>query len=484
MADYSFRIVGLTAPTQPAYIQSVRPALAVENTGVNPLILSGNFSVYQSQRPGTLIFQTGLIPTTVAPHSTAILLGQLYWLPPAAGTYNVAAHVTANRRNLFHDFGPLALIVTKEEPPEPPIVTAHATQHETGGADEVNVTNLRGECYDPQPPKDHAGKHEQGGADELNVNGLKGQLADAQPVSAHGNEAHTEPFATEAALTNHRNNTTAHALATNLEKTANKGQANGYPNLGADKMIPDAQLPASIERTNNKGAANGYAGLDAGSKVPTAQLGGPPPGTDKFLRSDQSWADVPSAVSFAAPVKVNAGFTNSEGQSTSSARADHGHSASGLLLADVSSSLIAPGQDAYAIDYNLPAVTEKLVLTMRHCAIAVSHLDSFPLDFRVNLENLNLHLVSWSIVAGQSLSVLVTAKIILDPVAHTVSSCLTIENVSVVPGQVAGKVDVYRSPATQWNPTQTNRIYLRIYNNSITTGEWLLAASAVEAQKV
>jgi hypothetical protein len=289
MADYSFRIVGLTAPTQPAYIQSVRPALAVENTGVNPLILSGNFSVYQSQRPGALIFQTGLIQTTVAPHSTAILLGQLYWLPPAAGTYNVAAHVTANRRNLFHDFGPLALIVTKEEPPEPPIVTAHATQHETGGADEVNVTNLRGECSDPQPPKDHAGRHEQGGADEMNVNGLKGQLADAQPVSVHGNEAHSEPFATEVALTNHRNNTTAHALATNLEKTANKAQAHGYPSLGADKLIPDAQLPGSLERTNNKGATNGYASLDAGTKVPAAQLGGTATPGIAFLANDQSW---------------------------------------------------------------------------------------------------------------------------------------------------------------------------------------------------
>jgi hypothetical protein len=239
----------------------------VENNGVNPLILSGNFSVYQSQRPGALIFQTSLIPTTVAPNSTAVLLGELYWLPPAPGTYNVAAHVTANRRNLFHDFGPLALVVTNAEPPEPPIVTAHATQHETGGADEVNVTNLRGECYDPQPPKVHAGRHEQGGADQMNVNGLKGQLADAQPVSVHGNEAHSEPFATETKLGNHESATTAHTLATNLEKTANKAQANGYPSLGADKLIPDAQLPASLERTNNKGAANGYAGLDASART-------------------------------------------------------------------------------------------------------------------------------------------------------------------------------------------------------------------------
>jgi len=93
-------------------------------------------------------------------------------------------------------------------------VSSHASRHENGGADEINVDGLLGELADYQkttwakvdgkpstfPPSSHASSHENGGADEINVNGLSGQLADYQrttwslvynrpstfPPSAHG----------------------------------------------------------------------------------------------------------------------------------------------------------------------------------------------------------------------------------------------------------------------------------------------------------
>ena len=483
MPDIDVAAVALTIPPARATLTTYRPTFTVKNNGRAAVLATGFVRIYKA---GKMVFTSEVFTAQIPAGASANAQAYDYWKPTELGKYTTSGYITCPRDSVEanNQLAPVAFEVTSETPPTPPVVNLHASQHEEGGTDELNIDGLPGTAADKQHPLDHADQHSSGGDDELDVTGLHGVLADGQAVANHANEKHTTPFATVVALSVHEAATSCHALAANLEKTAKKNAANGYAGLDSGSLIADSQVPATVERTANKAQANGYAPLDATSKVPAANLGGIPITAGQFLRSDQSWADVPSAVSFATPVEVKAGFTNSEGQSQSAARADHSHSASGLLLADISSSIIGPGQDAYAVDYNLPAVTEKLVLTLRHCAIAVSHVNSYPLDFRVNLANLNLHLVSWSIVAGQSLSVLVTAKIILDPVARTVSSCLTIENVSVVLGQLAGKVDVYRSPATQWDPTQTNRLYLRIYNNSITTGEWLLAASAVEAQKV
>jgi len=60
---------------------------------------------------------------------------------------------------------------------------AHASSHEKGGSDEINVTGLSGTLADPQTPSSHASTHGAGGSDEINVNGLSGQLADEQKSS-------------------------------------------------------------------------------------------------------------------------------------------------------------------------------------------------------------------------------------------------------------------------------------------------------------
>ena len=64
---------------------------------------------------------------------------------------------------------------SKVAEPEP-----HATTHQSGGTDEINVAGLSGELADPQPPKTHATSHQNGGTDEINVAGLSGKLADLQ----------------------------------------------------------------------------------------------------------------------------------------------------------------------------------------------------------------------------------------------------------------------------------------------------------------
>jgi hypothetical protein len=44
---------------------------------------------------------------------------------------------------------------------------AHASTHENGGADELNVAGLSGTLADPQTPSSHAASHQHGGADEI-----------------------------------------------------------------------------------------------------------------------------------------------------------------------------------------------------------------------------------------------------------------------------------------------------------------------------
>lgn len=66
----------------------------------------------------------------------------------------------------------------------------HHINHENGGVDEINVAGLSGQLADAQPPLSHHATHENGGADEINVAGLSGQLADAQVPSAHAATHH------------------------------------------------------------------------------------------------------------------------------------------------------------------------------------------------------------------------------------------------------------------------------------------------------
>ena len=66
-----------------------------------------------------------------------------------------------------------------------PFPEIHASNHETGGDDELSVQGLHGQLADAQPMPDHATRHQAGGADELNVNGLSGVLTDQQHPTDH-----------------------------------------------------------------------------------------------------------------------------------------------------------------------------------------------------------------------------------------------------------------------------------------------------------
>ncbi len=53
-----------------------------------------------------------------------------------------------------------------------PAPATHATSHQNGGSDEINVGGLSGTLADPQPPQTHASTHSDGGSDEITLENL------------------------------------------------------------------------------------------------------------------------------------------------------------------------------------------------------------------------------------------------------------------------------------------------------------------------
>lgn len=116
----------------------------------------------------------------------------------------------------------------------------------------------------------HAATHQSGGSDQINVTDLSGLLADAQTPLAHTHaQADIVGFSATLAL---------------KENKSEKGAANGYAPLGADSLVPASYLPPSTisdaafydhsARHENGGADEisvaGLSGLLADPQTPAA----------------------------------------------------------------------------------------------------------------------------------------------------------------------------------------------------------------------
>jgi len=290
--DYDVGITGLAQPPATAPVQTYYPAVAVANNGIHPAAVTGLLRIYD-KATGELLETHDLASTADIPAGeTRDIASTQHWAPTDADIgrqFLFIAHVTTWRDQYEpnNHLPPTTVTVAAAPPPPPPGVTPHATQHQEGGADTLNVDSLHGELADPQPPKAHKTSHESGGSDLLNVNGLPGILAEGQPIAdhhktheagggddlnvddlhgvlynkqkpqthdnaahdpnysakPHGNADHDPDMATKTEFDNHTGAATAHAAATNLEQTANKGAANGYCPLDGDAKVPSANLP-------------------------------------------------------------------------------------------------------------------------------------------------------------------------------------------------------------------------------------------------
>lgn len=214
-------------------------------------------------------------------------------------------------------------------------IPAHATTHEDGGPDEINVAGLSGLLAEPQTPVAHASSHENGGPDEIDVSGLSGLLADAQTPLGHG-ATHlplgSDALATVTAVTIDADTPNAvgvanafsradhtHSLPTSVPVDVGVANAAGASaSLSrADHVhaLPALSLPAHANTHEDGGSdevnVDGLSGLLADAQAPT----------------DHSSTHLPSGsdpLTTAIAVEIT-DSTNVEGAAESFARSDHGH---------------------------------------------------------------------------------------------------------------------------------------------------------------
>lgn len=242
MPDYDVAATSLVSPPTSAPVTSYRPTVAVKNQGLHTANVTGLLRLYD-KATGELLQTHQLAATDIAPGQTKNAPSASLWIPTEGDIgkqFLVIATINypPDQYTPNNHLQPTTITVTAEEPPEPPIITEHAAQHEHDGVDEIDVEGLHGELHEPQTPKAHAADHELDGGDQLNVDGLAGVLSEPQTPASHDNAAHVQPFATVAQLTAHTAGDPVHAGATNLEQTAHKGAANGYSPLDASSQIP------------------------------------------------------------------------------------------------------------------------------------------------------------------------------------------------------------------------------------------------------
>jgi len=242
MADYDVGVLALVVPAKSAPKATYRPAVSVRNNGIHDALASGYLRIYAS---GLLIFETELYSATLAAGATGNAQAIDYWTPTAEGFYTIHAYLSTPLDQVESNnmLAPVTVEITGATPPEPPVVTAHAAQHEEGGTDELSIDGLKGRAADPQDALAHATSHQAGGADALNVGSLQGILAQDQPAQVHGNTRHNPVMTTAAELTAHAGSVAVHTAATNLANRDTTG-----PDAG---LVNGAQLASGSEVPNH-----------------------------------------------------------------------------------------------------------------------------------------------------------------------------------------------------------------------------------------
>ena len=261
MADYDVGVLALVVPAKSAPKATYRPAVSVRNNGIHDALASGYLRIYAA---GLLVFETELYSATIAAGATSNAQAVDYWSPTAEGFYTIHAYISCPLDQVESNnmLAPVTVEITGAAPPTPPVVSAHATQHEEGGTDELSIDGLNGLTKDPQVPRPHVASHQAGGTDALNVGSLLGVLATDQPAQVHGNTRHNPVMTTAAELESHRLSIAAHPAATNLANRDTTGPLTG--------LVPSTQVALGSEA----GVGPRFLRLDRywGSPVPTGLI--------------------------------------------------------------------------------------------------------------------------------------------------------------------------------------------------------------------
>ncbi|HUX30454.1 MAG TPA: hypothetical protein VMV78_07475, partial [Thiobacillus sp.] len=207
--------------------------MSVRNNGIHEAIASGYIRIYSA---GLLVYESEAYSDTIGPGETRPCSAVDYWTPEAEGPYMVQGYFSTplDQVEPNNNLLPTLIVISGAEPPPPTPVPLHASQHESGGADELSLEDLPGRAADQQRPINHASNHQVAGIDPVNVTGMPGILAEAQTPKAHAasHKVGGSDVLDVLALPN----------ATALELVARKGAANGYSGLDAVQQVPRPNL--------------------------------------------------------------------------------------------------------------------------------------------------------------------------------------------------------------------------------------------------
>jgi hypothetical protein len=164
--------------------------------------------------------------------------------------------------------GLTGLLATPQTP------AAHATTHQDGGSDEINVTGLTGLLATAQTPTSHATSHQNGGADEITVTGLSGLLADAQTPTAHAT-THQNGGSDEINVAGLSGVLADPQTPTSHATSHQNGGSDEISVAGLNGLLADAQTPLSHKTTHENGGTDeisvaGLSGLLADAQTPLA----------------------------------------------------------------------------------------------------------------------------------------------------------------------------------------------------------------------
>jgi hypothetical protein len=326
MSDYDVGAVSLSSPPASAVIQPYRPAVLVRNNGVHDALAVGSLRIYGPAGLltfTTAIYSGVIAPGETQPAQGV----DYWTPPALGRYMVIAHVTCINDQDPTNDNLAPCFIQIIAGPPTPPTpVQMHAAQHEEGGGDELIIDGLHGRAADAQtalahkashqaagsdqldvtglpgilaygqPIADHAQTHEAEGGDRINVDGLHGQLYNVQKPDVHDNSAHDPNYS----VNKHGNADHSTAFATDADLDTHKGKTKVH-GCDPDDVLSTAHLTettphassTNLEKTANKGESEGYASLDQFSHVPKEQLGAddvvPPDPSDKVLYEDQTW---------------------------------------------------------------------------------------------------------------------------------------------------------------------------------------------------
>lgn len=153
-------------------------------------------------------------------------------------------------------------------------LSAHATTHENGGSDEINVAGLSGLLADSQTPLAHKTSHENGGGDEISVAGLSGLLADGQTPLAH-KTSHQDGGSDEISVAG-LSGLLADSQTPLAHKTSHQdGGSDEISVTGLSGLLADGQTPLAHKTSHQDSGSDeisvtGLSGLLADGQTPLA----------------------------------------------------------------------------------------------------------------------------------------------------------------------------------------------------------------------